>query len=191
MNFDLDPVARYTPRRVVSDPDEQAAVLVPVISRNDGDYVLFTERSPDLEQHAGQMSFPGGGRDPADADLAETALREANEEVNLDRGRTELVGQLDDVPGPFGHVVRPYVARVPDQEFVPDGWEIVGVAVIDADDLTDPAVFRTETHSHPEWGEVALPYFEVGDHLVWGLTGRILSSFLQLTTDWVPPEEHV
>ncbi|WP_435197524.1 NUDIX hydrolase [Natronomonas sp. EA1] len=187
MRLDLDSLSGYDPTRIAGDPDEQAAVLAPVIAREDGDYLLFTERSPDLEQHAGEMSFPGGGRDPADTDLRETALREADEEIGLNPGEADVVGHLDDVPGPFGHVIRPYVGRVPDREYIPDGREIVETVVLSVDALTDPANYRSEVRDRPERGRVVIPYFEVDGALVWGLTGFMLSSLLELTTDWEPP----
>lgn len=187
MRLDLTPLAGYDATCIVADPDEQAAVLAPVIARPDGDYLLFTERSPDLEQHAGEMSFPGGGRDPDDANLRETALREADEEIGLNPGEADVIGRLDDVPGPFGHVIRPYVARVPDREYVPDGREIIETVVLSVDDLIDPVNYREEVRDHPERGRVTVPYFEVDGALVWGLTGVMLSTLLERTTDWEPP----
>jgi hypothetical protein len=76
MRLDLDRVAAYEPEALDVEEAEQAAVLVPVIRREAGDLLLFTERSKDLSDHAGEMSFPGGGGEPADLDREATALRE-------------------------------------------------------------------------------------------------------------------
>lgn len=187
MELDLGRLADYRPRTVERDSGRAAAVLVPVISREDGDYLLFTERSPDLEAHPGEMAFPGGGHEPEDDDLAGTALREADEEVGIRSGEAEVVGRLDDVPGPYGHVVRPFVARVPDREYVPDGREVVEVVVLPAADLADPGVYSVEERRNPEGETVDLPFFRVGEAVVWGLTGFVLARFLSVVSPWEPP----
>jgi 8-oxo-dGTP pyrophosphatase MutT (NUDIX family) len=185
--MEFDRLAQYTPRDVTREGMRRAAVLVPVIHRPDGPFLLFTERSPDLEAHAGEMAFPGGGYEERDADLSATALREANEEVGLEPEEAEVVGRLDDVPGPFGHVVRPFVARVADREYHPDEREVVEVVVLPVAALTDPANYSVEERTNPEGRTVELPFFRVDGHVVWGLTGFVLTRFLSLTTDWEPP----
>jgi 8-oxo-dGTP pyrophosphatase MutT (NUDIX family) len=187
MDLDLGRMAGFRPRAVERDSARAAAVLVPVIARDGGDHLLFTERSPDLEAHPGEMAFPGGGYEPEDADLAATALREADEEVGIRPEEAEVVGRLDDVPGPYGHVVRPFVARVPDREYVPDGREVVEVVVLSAADLTDPAVYSVEERRNADGETVGLPFFRVDDEVVWGLTGFVLARFLSVVSDWVPP----
>jgi 8-oxo-dGTP pyrophosphatase MutT (NUDIX family) len=187
MELDLGRMADYRPRAIDRDSGRAAAVLVPVIGRADGDHLLFTERSPDLEAHPGEMAFPGGGYEPEDPDLAGTALREANEEVGIRPEEAEIVGRLDDVPGPYGHVVRPFVARVPDREYEPDEREVVEVVVLSAADLTDPAVYSVEERRNPEGETVGLPFFRVGDDVVWGLTGFVLARLLSLVSPWNPP----
>jgi len=106
--MDLSGVAAHRPVRV-RDQDRDAAVLVPVVdgaSDEDGRFeagdsatepaLVFTKRADHLGEHPGQMSFPGGGREPSDADLRETAAREADEEIGLRREEIRFVGQLDD-----------------------------------------------------------------------------------------------
>ncbi|PSQ10204.1 coenzyme A pyrophosphatase [Halobacteriales archaeon QS_5_70_15] len=180
-------MADYRPRAAERDSGRAAAVLVPVVGRADGDHLLFTERSPDLEAHPGETAFPGGGYEPEDADLAGTALREANEEVGIRPEETEIVGRLDDVPGPYGHVVRPFVARVPDRAYEPDRREVVEVVVLSAADLTDPSIYSVEERRNPEGETVDLPFFRVDGDVVWGLTGFILARFLSVVSPWKPP----
>ena len=187
MDLDLGRVADHRPRAVERDGARSAAVLVPVIGRDDGDHLLFTERSQDLEAHPGEMAFPGGGYEPEDTDLAGTALREANEEVGIRPAEAEVLGRLDDVPGPYGHVVRPFVARVADRAYVPDGREVVEVVVLSAAELTDPAVYSVEERRNPEGETVGLPFFRVRDRVVWGLTGFVLARLLSIVSPWAPP----
>src|SRR5207245_6296875 len=86
-----------------------AAVLVPLVARAGGLALLLTERTADLPSHAGQVSFPGGKMDAADADAAACALREAEEELGLPAHSAEVLGGLDDVPTPTGFVISPVV----------------------------------------------------------------------------------
>src|SRR5215467_13645470 len=74
-----------------------AAVLAPLYAVAGQPYLLFTKRSGDLPTHKGQISFPGGSRDPADTSLAETALREAKEEIGLEPSQVEILGALTPV----------------------------------------------------------------------------------------------
>src|SRR5947208_12480778 len=79
-----------------------AAVLVPLVNRPDGLHVLLTQRSAQLPDHAGQISFPGGRVEPQDPDHVAAALREATEEIVLDRDRVEVFDELvylENVPG--------------------------------------------------------------------------------------------
>ncbi|WP_255151595.1 NUDIX hydrolase [Halorarius halobius] len=188
MRLDLSALTRDA-RTVDAEEAEQAGVLVPVIEREGAHYVLFTERADHMPTHAGEMSFPGGGREADDADLTETALREAREEVGIDPESVDLLGRLDDVPGPYGHVVRPVVGRVPDRDYRPTSAEVAQVVVLPVTALVEPTNYTTEERSHPDRGTARLPFFRVDGHTVWGLTGFILQELLAATTDWTPPEQ--
>ncbi|NNG07593.1 MAG: CoA pyrophosphatase, partial [Desulfobacteraceae bacterium] len=105
-----------SPKRI---PDEtssyiHAAVLFPLFSAN-GEYgVLFTQRTQTVENHKGQISFPGGAVEAEDGSLEETALREAHEEVGLLSNDVEILGQLDDTTTVVSYfVVHPFVGVIP------------------------------------------------------------------------------
>src|SRR2546429_642254 len=89
-----------------------AAVLVPVVKRKHGLTVLFTRRTAHLNDHAGQISFPGGRSEPGDADAAETALREAAEEIGLAAAQVEVLGELPEYVTVTGYRVTPVVGLV-------------------------------------------------------------------------------
>lgn len=185
--MDLGPVADHTPAPV-EDEERDAAVLVPVVERDDGPALLFIKRSDRVGQHPGQMGFPGGGREPSDEDLYATAVREVGEEIGMRPNEIDLVGQLDDIRTITRYAVSPYVARVPDRTYEPDGFEIDEVVVLALDDLTDHANYESERREHPKYGDIHIHFFHVDGYTVWGATGRILVQFLALTTDWRPPE---
>ncbi|SDZ88529.1 NUDIX domain-containing protein [Haloplanus vescus] len=188
MRLDLAALGRHTPRRI-DDAEREAAVVAPVVDRDGDDALLFTKRADHLGQHPGQMSFPGGGREPSDADLEATARREAEEEIGLRRDEVDIVGELDDIPTVSEYAVRPFVSRVPDRTYVPDEREVAEIAVLDAEALTDDSNYESERRDHPHYGEVRLHFFHVDGYTVWGATGRMLVQLLELTTDWeMPPE---
>jgi len=169
--------------------EREAAVLAPVVTRDGADYVLFTKRAEHLTDHPGQMSFPGGGREPADEDLLATALREATEEVGLRPEEVAVVGRLDDIRTITDYLVRPFVARVDDRGYHPADAEVAEVAVLPVSGLTDLDNYESERRDHPHYGEIRLHFFHVDDYTVWGATANMLVQLLELTTDWeLPPE---
>jgi 8-oxo-dGTP pyrophosphatase MutT (NUDIX family) len=186
--MDLSGVVEHSPV-AITDEEREAAVLAPVIERDDESHLLFTKRADHLGEHPGQMSFPGGGREPSDADLRETALREANEEIALDPDDADIVGRLDDIRTITRYSVRPFVGTIPDTEYVPDEREVAEIAVLAVADLTDLDNYDSERRDHPHYGDIRLHYFRVDGYTVWGATARILVQLLELATDWeMPPE---
>ncbi|WP_049922815.1 NUDIX hydrolase [Halopiger djelfimassiliensis] len=185
--LNLDPIAAHAPVEI-DDQEHDAAVLAPVIDRDGEDHLLFTRRADHLGEHPGQMSFPGGGAEPVDETILETALREANEEIGLASAETEVVGQLDDIRTVTEYAVTPFVARVPDREYVRDGHEVAEIVVLPLSELLDPANYEHERREHPYYGDIVIHYFHVDGYTVWGATGRILVQLLELATDFEAPE---
>ncbi|MBX0293460.1 NUDIX hydrolase [Haloarcula nitratireducens] len=186
--MDFDRLAAHDPVEV-TDEEREAAVVVPVVSRSDGEGILFTKRADHLPDHPGQMSFPGGGREPEDDDLLGTALREANEEIGLDPQAAHVVGRLDDIRTITHYSVRPFVARIPDREYLPGDGEVAEIVVLPLSELTDLDNYESEHRDHPHYGEIRLHFFYVNGYTVWGATARMFVQLLELATDWeMPPE---
>lgn len=150
-----------------------AAVLVPVVVRDDL-FVLLTERTPHLAAHAGQIAFPGGKPDPGDSGPVETALREAQEEIGLDRRFVEPLGFLDDYRTGTGFAVTPVVALVgPGFTLEPNTDEVASVFEVPLAFLMNPANHRIDarTLGGRDRHFYAMPF---GERYIWGATAGII-----------------
>ena len=154
-----------------------AAVLVPVMRRSDGLSILLTRRADTLRHHKGQISFPGGRRDPEDASFADCALREAEEEVALPRDRVEVIGYLDDYPTLSRYLVTPVVALVdPPETYRFDPGEVAEVFEVPLPAVLDRARFR---RGMLDRDGLRLPFLELQHEgrRIWGATAGMLWGF--------------
>jgi 8-oxo-dGTP pyrophosphatase MutT (NUDIX family) len=173
--------------RVLLTPDEaqgmsapggtDAAVLLPIFSHPGRPGLVFTERRIDLRRHAGEISFPGGRQDTPDESLLDTALREAEEEIGLDPAEVQVAGALPPV-GTFvtGYKVHPFVGVIPEGlRYRPNPDEVAAILIFTLDQLREGfAMRRLVRRGIP----IRTPTYEVGEHMIWGATARILSDFL-------------
>lgn len=176
-----DILARRRPREEACVGYRRAAVLVPVYETVEGPHFVLTKRSERVPTHKGQISFPGGGFQADDADLCATALREAEEEIGLQRSDVTVIGVLDDtVTAASAHVVRPFVGFVPHPyPFRLDSFEIERLVHLPLRPLLEPSCFREEI-----WERDGRPhsvyFYDHGGWTIWGLTARILKQFIEV-----------
>ncbi len=168
---DLNPDFRIDGMRVKLLP---AAVLVPIIERDSGVTVLLTQRNKHLSNHAGQISFPGGRAEPYDQGAVETALRETEEEVGLDRACVDVVGCLDIYETVTGFSITPVVGFVQEGfTLTIDQREVSEAFEVPLDFVLDPA--NHQRHSHEFKGArryyYAMPY---QNRYIWGATAGML-----------------
>ena len=160
-----------------------AAVLVPLVERNNGLTALLTQRTNHLAHHPGQISFPGGHVDPGDDSPEDTALRETEEEVGLHRRHIDVLGQLDQYRVRTGFSVTPVVGLVtPPFNIKPDDFEVAEVFEVPLTFLMNPA--NHERHSRNFQGEkrhfYAMPY---KGYYIWGATAGMLINLYQILTN--------
>ena len=157
-----------------------SAVLAPFILRGAEPRLLFTLRPAHLRRHAGQVSFPGGARDPDDSTPLHTALREVREELGIAPESVEILGMLDEMVTTSEFRVVPYVGLLdPSAELHPDAGEIAELLEIPVSDLLVPGLRRTEKRFY-RGAEHDVYFYDVGRHTIWGATARILSNLLSV-----------
>jgi 8-oxo-dGTP pyrophosphatase MutT (NUDIX family) len=158
----------------------RAAVLIPLLLQPNGLSVLLTQRTTHLRDHGGQISFPGGRMDPEDAGPNETALRESEEEIGLERERVEIIGQLPEYLTVSGYSVTPIIGLVkPQAEYVLDEFEVADIFEVPLSFLMDPAnhqvrVWQSEQGSRRFY---SMPY---EGRFIWGATAGMLRNLYHL-----------
>lgn len=156
-----------------------AAVLIPVVKRTPVPTVLFTRRTEHLLDHAGQVSFPGGSREPADANAVATALRETHEELGLGAERVETIGFLAPYRTTTGFVITPVVGLVEPGPLAPNPDEVAAAFEVPLDYLLESSRFeRHEKNFHGH--RVAYYVVRYRDETIWGATAAILYEFCSL-----------
>jgi 8-oxo-dGTP pyrophosphatase MutT (NUDIX family) len=178
---EISQLLRGRSKGLIADWDiKPAAVLVPLFWK-DGEYhLLLTKRTAHLRQHPGQISFPGGRRDPEDQDLLTTALRETEEEIGLDRQAVQILGELDDMMTSTQYRITPFVGVIPHPyEYRVNTVEIDRLLEVPLTSFKDPS--RLEVRYREFMRErVAVYYYNIGQDTVWGATARIVRNFLEV-----------
>lgn len=158
----------------------EAAVLVPLVNRAGRVQVLFTQRTPHLDDHASQISFPGGRVETGDAGREETALRETEEEIGLARATVALLGRLPEYEIPSGFRITPVVGWIePPFTLKPDPFEVAEVFEAPLDHFLDGANYQRREYRlrgrHRHY--LAVPY---EGRYIWGATAGMLYNLRRL-----------
>lgn len=180
--FLLAPQAAYDPTHTSRvqrylDPNrplKQAAVLIPLVLRQNTFHVVFTRRAQHLKHHPGQVSFPGGRFEASDKDLIDTALRETWEETGIICQRADIIGQLPKLPTISGYIVTPYLSVIsPHYRPALDPNEVDELFEAPLDYILNPGNMRTQnviiagkTHSI-----YSVPFSK---YSIWGATAQML-----------------
>jgi len=166
-------------------------VLVPLFLTGGGGgggepHAVFTRRRTDLRRHAGEISFPGGRRDPEDVDLTDTALRETEEEIGLPRAQVRLLGELPSVSTfATNYVIHPFVGEIP----AGLAWQASPTEVDAVFELPLDALRAGKTRTRMERRGISFEtnVYVVDDHLIWGATARIVEHLLERAQELLLP----
>jgi 8-oxo-dGTP pyrophosphatase MutT (NUDIX family) len=143
--------------------------------------VVFTRRSDTVAQHRGQISLPGGSREPQDLTLAATALREAQEELGFATADVRVLGPLAEVFVEVSNfLITPYVGTlIYRPPFAPNRAEVAEVIEVPLKALRAPTAPREEIWMRRRGERRLIQIYEHGAHQIWGATGRIVQEFLE------------
>jgi len=169
------------PREKLANNAKGAAVLVPIFERHGELHLVYIRRADHVSSHRGQVAFPGGRVDAADATLLDTALREAQEEVAIDPLTVDVLGAFPEmstltsgiIVAPFAGVIPATAALSPCPEEVAEIFEVPLSALSDS-----------RYRGHHEWGgnRSRFPAIVYGGQTIWGLTLRITESLLAIVS---------
>jgi 8-oxo-dGTP pyrophosphatase MutT (NUDIX family) len=170
----------WTPDEPFNRPPVPAAVLIALVERPNGYSVLYTERSASLRNHSGQIAFPGGKIDGADADAAAAALREAHEEVDLHPSDARVLGFMPNYFTGTNYLITPVVAVVrPSRQFEPNPGEVEAVFEVPLYLLMQRGSYLTmrllrKGVEHTTW------QIDHEGHRIWGITANLTRRFYEL-----------
>lgn len=165
-------LSEYSPRKIAQPDLAEAGVLIALTNELDPQLVL-TRRAAHLSAHRGEVAFPGGKRDPEDASIVATALREAHEEVALPPACVTVVGELDQVVSRFGYLVTPVLGLI--SEETPLG---VNEDELDAVFKVPLSFFRQPPDRYFEQGNVKIPSYDFNEFHIWGLTAMMIAEMM-------------
>ncbi|MGJ7921110.1 NUDIX hydrolase [Neobacillus sp. LXY-4] len=175
------------------------AVLLPLIEKDDGLHILFEVRAYNMRRQPGEICFPGGKVDPDDINEQFTAIRETSEELGIHPSSIRHVFPLDYMVTPFGTIIYPFLGVMEnEQQIQPNHAEVAEVFTVPLEFFQNvkPEIFKVHFSAKPEqdfpfdliiggenynWQTRHIDeyFYKYGDKVIWGLTARILSHFLE------------
>ncbi|MFN4214627.1 NUDIX hydrolase [Exiguobacterium sp.] len=177
--------------------EQSAAVLIPLIEREGVWHVIFEVRAHTMRRQPGEIAFPGGRVDPGETPV-EAAVRETSEELEMDIDEVEVIGRLQPLATPHRQLIYPFVGIIPTLPDVHMTEEVDHLFTVPVDTLLylDPFHGEMEWTMNPDQNipfdrmanakayekrviKMREPFYEHGDYIIWGLTGKILSQFIK------------
>lgn len=176
----LESILAARPADELSMPElRRACVVIPLVRSGDVWSLVFMRRSEDMRVHKGQVAFPGGAVETGES-LEEAALREMEEEIGVARGKVTIIGRLDDVITRTGFLVAPFAGVI-------SGESVYRLAAAEVTEVFEVPLAALLAPENPEVRYInyaadryPVYFYKHDGREIWGLTGRILKSFLDL-----------
>lgn len=168
-----------------ADTSRPGGVLILLYPKNNELHIPLMLRTSDGGAHSGQVSFPGGKFEPEDSSLIDTALREADEELNIPAGDVEVIGSMTKLYISVSNFnVLPVVGFLPHRpNFKKDPKEVAGIIEAPVSTLLHPSAVLEKDIVVPTGYKLRAPYYQVEQHTVWGATAMMMSEFLTVYKD--------
>jgi 8-oxo-dGTP pyrophosphatase MutT (NUDIX family) len=170
---------RYSKKKRTASHLRPASVLLPLFKKDGELSILFTRRTENVEHHKGQISFPGGMRDPADPDSVSTAIRETWEEVGIEPASIQIIGELDDHETVSGFNITPFVGKIADpftaqicQE------ELSEVFSVPLSFFLDESNCKLEYLFDSDGKKREFLVFQYQNYRIWGATAAMIRNFI-------------
>jgi 8-oxo-dGTP pyrophosphatase MutT (NUDIX family) len=177
------------PGRILNVPSDQinyheSAVLILLFPCQNQIQLCLIRRPATMKNHAGQIAFPGGKREKNDADLVQTALREAQEEIGVDRETIEIFGIMSSVYVQISDfLITPVLGWLNEKpKIVIDKSEVDEVILVSLEELTDH-LNRCDREMETKTGRIGVPGYEINGSFIWGATAMILAELIDLCSD--------
>ena len=172
-----DLVSSHEPVLVDPTKDHMPAAVLLLLHERDGvEHLLFQVRSQHVEHHKGEISLPGGGRDPEDESLLMTALRETEEEIGVRQSHIEVYGRLDDVVTRTNFAMSPYVGAITAP--TPYPFEIACIEMEMLLEVPMPHLMNGEAWEYMTTPIGQMRSYRHGEHLIFGATARVVSQLV-------------
>ncbi len=179
----MAPITRLEELQRLKDTStpRQSAVLVFFYPVNNKTRLVFIKRPVDDTVHSGQIAFPGGRAEPEDKDFVQTALREANEEVNVDPDKVKIIGSLSKLHIPPSNFdVYPVIGYSEDRPDFKGNYEVERILEVRLTELMDINTKTTKTIYHRTGKLVDVPCYFIEGEIIWGATAMMLGELLAL-----------
>ena len=167
--------------KLAMDKARPGAVLIVLYPQGNSTYFPLIKRPEYIGAHSGQIALPGGKVDAIDKDFEATALREAEEEVSVNRNDVKILGHLTELFVPVSNfIIYPYVGYLNVAPVLkPEPREVAEIIRADINQIFDPAnVKQKEIIVRSQ--QLQAPYFDYNGHMIWGATAMILAEFSEV-----------